>query len=193
MHFPSLQRGMALVSALLLLLVVTILSVGMFRSFGLQEHLAGNAREKARATHGAESAQTGMETWLYNNANTIAAGSTPGGSTCSTRGMTTPQVCSNLITNVTDPTQWAAYVTYQPSNLTVGSAGNITSAPMGYISFLAQNYNTQSGTQTVAYQVDAASYGGNTSTVSVVESTYMVSITYNARSDSKKFVYEGGP
>ena len=42
----SRERGMALISAILLLLVLTILSVGMFRSFGLQERIAGNTREK---------------------------------------------------------------------------------------------------------------------------------------------------
>src|SRR5205807_8509264 len=40
------QRGMVLVTALLLLVVVTLLAVGMFRSFGLDEKIAGNVREK---------------------------------------------------------------------------------------------------------------------------------------------------
>jgi len=40
------QRGMVLITALLLLIVVTILAVGMFRSFGLDEKIAGNTREK---------------------------------------------------------------------------------------------------------------------------------------------------
>ncbi len=194
MHTGSVQRGMALVSALLLLLVVTMLSVGMFHSFGLQEHLAGNTREKARATHAAEAGQTAAETWLVQNANTIAAGGNSGGTNC-TAVTTTPQVCSNVLASVTQ-VPWSAGVKYQPSTLLVGSAGttnNFADNPVYYISFLAQNYVPSSGTQIVAYQVDSSSYAGNTTTVSVVESTYLVSITYNARNDNNKFVYEGGP
>ena len=43
------QRGMVLVTSLLLLVVVTLLAVSMFRSFGLDEKIAGNLREKQRA------------------------------------------------------------------------------------------------------------------------------------------------
>ena len=68
------ERGMALVSSMLLLAVVTILALGMFRSFGVQEQIAGNLREKQRALHAAESAQQYAEWWLSrgNNAATVA-------------------------------------------------------------------------------------------------------------------------
>jgi type IV pilus assembly protein PilX len=189
---------MALVSALLLLLVLTMLSVGMFRSFGIAEHLAGNTREKARATHAAEAGQTDAENWLVTNANTIAAGATSTGTSCSAQGMTTPQVCSNTLTtaNVAKPDLWPGWVTYQPASMPVGGAAaayNFTSGGRYYIAFLAQNYQSAGKTQIVAYQVDAASFAGSTNTVSVVESSYLVAITYNARSDSNKFIDEGGP
>jgi Tfp pilus assembly protein PilX len=45
-HSPADQRGVALITALLMLLVATILAAAMFRSFGTQEKLAGNLREK---------------------------------------------------------------------------------------------------------------------------------------------------
>ena len=45
----SRQRGMVLITSLLLLVVVTILAIGMFRSIGLQEQIAGNVRDKQRA------------------------------------------------------------------------------------------------------------------------------------------------
>jgi type IV pilus assembly protein PilX len=197
MHSPTLERGMALVSALLLLLVLTMLSVGMFRSFGLQEHLAGNTREKARATHAAEASQTDAENWLVTNANTIAGGGSSSGTNCS-GVMTTPQVCSNLLTNVTQPDTWTSYVQYQPSSFQIMGTGttaayNFASAPMYYVSFLAQNYVANAGSQLVSYQIDAASYGGSTNTISVVESTYLVAITYNARNDNKKYIPGGGP
>ena len=66
------QRGIVLVSSLLLLLVVTIVALSMFRSFGIQEKIAGNMREKQRALQAAVTAQQFAEVWLSNN-----SGSTP--------------------------------------------------------------------------------------------------------------------
>src|SRR5271156_1516483 len=62
------QRGVVLVSSLLLLIVVTIIALSMFRSFGIQEKIAGNMREKQRALSAAVSAQQFAENWLMNNA-----------------------------------------------------------------------------------------------------------------------------
>ena len=56
-----------LVSSLLLLLVVTIVALSMFRSFGIQEKIAGNMREKQRALQAAVTAQQFAEVWLANN------------------------------------------------------------------------------------------------------------------------------
>ena len=42
------ERGMALVSSMLLLIIITILALSMFRSFGTLEKIAGNIREKDR-------------------------------------------------------------------------------------------------------------------------------------------------
>jgi type IV pilus assembly protein PilX len=58
------ERGMVLISSLLLLLVVTILAVAIFRNYGMEEKIAGNTREKQRALHAAESAQQYAEWWL---------------------------------------------------------------------------------------------------------------------------------
>ncbi len=66
----SAQRGIVLVSSLLLLLVVTIMALSMFRSFGIQEKIAGNMREKQRALQAAVSAQQYAEWWLSNNSST---------------------------------------------------------------------------------------------------------------------------
>lgn len=195
MHFHSTrhERGMALVSALLLLLVVTILGVGMFRSFGLQERIAGNTRERERATHAAETAQTYAEWWLSssNGANATS------GTDCSTlTALAVPTICTNVLTNVST-IPWTLSAPYTPPNMTIASAGTLgayTSAPQYYISFLAGSYNPNgAGTQINAYQIDAMSYGGNTSSVAVVESTYLVSVTYTSRNGNQKFVKLDGP
>src|SRR5258708_9288372 len=61
------QDGMALVSGMLLLVVLTILALSMFRSFGTQQKISSNVREKQRATSAAISAQQFAEYWLGNN------------------------------------------------------------------------------------------------------------------------------
>ena len=53
------QSGIVLVSSLLLLLVVTIMALSIFRSFGIQEKIAGNTRDKQRALQVAMSVQIG--------------------------------------------------------------------------------------------------------------------------------------
>ena len=63
---------MVLISSLLLLIVVTIIALSMFRSFGIQEKIAGNTREKQRALPAAVSAQQFAEWWLSNNGATSA-------------------------------------------------------------------------------------------------------------------------
>jgi hypothetical protein len=67
------QRGMVLISSLLLLLVVTIIALSMFRSFGIQEKIAGNIREKQRALSAAVLAEEYAENWLDNGANSTSA------------------------------------------------------------------------------------------------------------------------
>ncbi len=87
------QRGMVLISSLLLLVVVTIIALSMFRSFGIQEKISGNMREKQRALQAAVSAQQFAENWLSNNATAVPA-------PCSSlfNGNTGQgQICSNIL------------------------------------------------------------------------------------------------
>ena len=73
-HSPrSNQHGVVLVTSLLLLLVVTIMALSMFRSFGIQEKIAGNVREKQRAVQAAVSAQQYAEWWLGAKSNAPVA------------------------------------------------------------------------------------------------------------------------
>jgi type IV pilus assembly protein PilX len=171
------QQGMALITSLLLLLVVTILAVSMFRSFGIEGKIAGNVREKQRALMAAEDAQQFAEWWLSKgNAATL------GGGTCSqmldgNAGET--QVCKNSLsdfmtaagTTVANASQWPYWVTYKPTSLKVqaNTLGNYAQLPGFYISSLGKVGNN------MLFQVDAVGYGADAKTVSVVESTYEVS------------------
>jgi type IV pilus assembly protein PilX len=179
------QRGIVLVSSLLLLLVVTIIALSMFRSFGIQEKIAGNMREKQRALQAAVSAQQYAEWWLSNNGATSApvACAAPRLNANLNQG----QICSNkLPTVVADVTQvpWGGTtakigVTYTPTNMQISSTPNNTilnpsyyDAPTFYISDMGASFDPNIPGE--IYQVDAAGYGGNANTVAVVESTYAV-------------------
>jgi type IV pilus assembly protein PilX len=177
-----LQRGVVLVSSLLLLLVVTIMALSMFRSFGIQEKVAGNMREKQRALQAAESAQQYAEVWLISNAATNAP------VVCAAQlsaNAAQGQICSNklwlTVPSVTTlPWQIAGAnvgVTYLPPTMNVGtaSASNTnaySSAPVFYISDAGASADPNVPGE--VFQIDAAGFGGNANTVAVVESTYAV-------------------
>jgi type IV pilus assembly protein PilX len=182
------QRGIVLVSSLLLLLVVTIVALSMFRSFGIQEKIAGNMREKQRALQAAVTAQQFAEVWLSNN-----AGGTPSGpcSTLMNGNSGQGQICSNqlpiVLPGFTTNLPWQINganvgVTFTPTGMQIGSttatANTIlnptyASAPTFYISDLGAS--ADGNTPGEVYQIDAVGYGGNSNTVAVVESTYVVS------------------
>jgi type IV pilus assembly protein PilX len=197
------QRGMVLISAILLLLIITILAVSMFRSFGVQAKIASNVREKERALHAAQAAQQYAEWWLSNNAGLVAP------ATCSSvvnanTDAAGIQICSNTFPTALDSgspavvpwtiggndvgTQYrpengtgTALMPIQNSNSGTPTAGTYGQAPMFYISYLGTCADGVGN----CYQIDAVGYGGTTvtgnsqATVAVIESTYEVSAGVN--------------
>jgi type IV pilus assembly protein PilX len=197
----SQQHGMALAAALLLLLVITILGVGMFHSFGLQERIAGNTLDKHRALHAAETTEVHVETALkgFQGANATT------GVTCAGLIAEVPpaiQVCTNTLASVA--TNMASLplnnagavtgVTYQAPGITVGTGQGLYYAnPSYYVSFIAGLYNQTTGVSTNTYTINALGYGGAPNSVAEVESTYIVNVAYTTRNDGSKFVNLGGP
>jgi type IV pilus assembly protein PilX len=172
------QRGVVLMTSLLLLVVVTILALAMFRSFGLQEKIAGNVRERQRALHAAEGAQSYAEWWLSNNSSSVPA-------VCGSllnANLSQGQICSNKLSTtvasvVTIP--WTGGggpvgVTYNPGNaMTVTSAAakdTYYDIPRFYIADMGVSADGRGE----IYQVDASGYGATPNTVAVVESTLVV-------------------
>jgi type IV pilus assembly protein PilX len=176
------ERGMALISSLLLLLVVTILAVGMFRGFTIEGKIAGNVREKQRALHAAESAQQYAEWWLSQGSN--AASITTACKTMLDANKLEGQVCSNSLnstlsagtaaTNVT----WPYGVTYLPASMdpslisaTVPTQKSYYKVPQFYISDLGPSFDGNGE----IFKIDALGFGATANTVAVVESTFVVS------------------
>jgi type IV pilus assembly protein PilX len=176
------QRGLVLVSSLLLLLVVTILAVAIFRNFGIEEKIAGNTREKQRALQAADSAQQYAEYWLSSG----TGATTP--IVCNTVvPSATPQVCANtlptiVLNNDVAILPWAVGgapvgVTYAPPNMQFSTTGGVNQyfqTPLFYISYLGTTADSSTSNYKLLYQVDAVGYGGSQNAVAVVESTYYV-------------------
>jgi type IV pilus assembly protein PilX len=181
----AVQRGVALVSSLLLLIIITILALSMFRSFGTQEKIAGNLREKDRALHAAASAQQYGEWWLTQGNNAAI-----GAVTCAigtlNANLGQGQICNQTpiqagidVTQVgtTVPTAgWATQVTYVPPTMGVpGVAGTNGDPPyFGAPAFYLTDLGVAGDGAGEAYQIDAYGYGSTAGTVAVVESTYEV-------------------
>jgi type IV pilus assembly protein PilX len=175
---PLRQRGVALVTSLLLLLIITILAVSMFRSFGTQEKIAGNVREKERALHASESAQQYAEWWLLQNNNTaIGATQCAAGSQAATP--TQGQICNqtpqqagmNLIV-----VPWVTQITYTPQNMVLVGQPAVAGNPPYFNTpaFYIADRGVAADGSGEAYQIDAYGYGSAANTVAVVESVYEV-------------------
>ena len=183
---------MVLVSSLLLLIVVTLIALSMFRSFGVQEKIAGNMREKQRAVQAAETAEIFAENWLLNNAAGTASGTCSSTITVTSTNTTQVPICSNPLPQYVaslDVTTvpWLiggapVGVNYTPLGLTVGtSAPNTASNPTYYgpPTFYISDMGTSADASYPGevYQVDSYGYGGSQTTVAEVESTYVVYTT----------------
>jgi type IV pilus assembly protein PilX len=195
MQIQAKQGGMALVAALLLLLVLTMLGVGMFRSFGLQEHIAGNTRERQRALHAAAVAQSYAEWWLTSDKGANAQQ----GISCATGLATAPQICNQTLVNpVSVP--WGTAVSYTPTAPTTmltgtanaGVTDNYINAPNFYIQWVSGFYDKTSGAAVNNYLVDANGFAGTTTAAAVVESSFTVTVTYTGQTNNTKFVNLGG-
>jgi type IV pilus assembly protein PilX len=193
------QTGIVLVSSLLLLLVVTIMALSIFRSFGIQERIAGNTRDKQRALQVAASVQQYAELWIANSSGAPVAVATgiasSADSVCAAATVmpTTPQICVNNLTSlgvtVTSP-PWLSGtigIQYTPPGMSVsgGATGTASSdvyfyQPAFYITDLgapAGSLVAGAGSKGEVYKIDAYGSGVSASTLAVVESTVVVSCT----------------
>jgi type IV pilus assembly protein PilX len=196
------QRGVALVSALMLLVIITILALSMFRSFPTQEKIAGNVREKERAFHAANSALQFAEYWLMAG-NNIANGDVLCGAqaTLLNGNLLEGQICSNalytllplgVVNDVSSNVPWTVGgalvgTQYLPNGMTTQYTNALATATTGSpfvtgndtyyytapVYYIADLGGAGDG-QGEAYQIDAYAYGGSASTVAVVESVYEV-------------------
>jgi type IV pilus assembly protein PilX len=181
------ERGMALVTSLLLLLIITILALSMFRGFGSQEKIAGNLREKDRALHAAENAQQWAEWWLLQG-NNAAIGAVTCAAPALSANVNAVAICNQTLTNTLGgsyagqpvtaaPLPWSMGFTYTPPNMSTTPGVNGTNGDPPYFAapgFYIADLGGAADGLGEAYQVSAYGFGGASTTVAVVESTYEV-------------------
>lgn len=170
---PARQRGIALITSVMLLVVITLLAVSMFKGFGIQEKLAGNTLEKQRSFQAAQSVLQFGEWWLTNGGNTTST------ATCSatvdaTADPTLMRVCDAQLPKPEVDRTGVTF--YKPSAMTVAAGGgkvgddvNYSANPAVHIAFIGKN-----GAGASLYEVTGVGYGGTNNSVSVVQSVYAV-------------------
>src|SRR5699024_484114 len=115
---PS-ARGFALISALLFLIVITLIGVSLFLGVNMQQKAAGNSLQKARALQLANSVTLAAERWLANNYETSSTKTGCSGSATAFR------ICSNEPTDVLNPGNWNGATTVDIKDLKTGVTGNV--------------------------------------------------------------------
>jgi type IV pilus assembly protein PilX len=185
-------RGFVLIASLLLLVVMTLIALAMFHSFGIQELVAGNVREKQRAVQSALAAEQYAEIWLTAPGNVLS-----NIVDCSTvtlqaySSTSVPYLCLKPISSVISVTSvpWkisgneVGFVFFpgasagagngltSTGDMTVSTSGGLNSyyeAPRFYIGLLSATASQ------AVFRIDAWSWGGTPNTTAVVEANYTV-------------------
>lgn len=181
---PTAVRGFALYTALIFLLVLTLLGVAMYSSMGLQQRMAGDMQQKLRALTAADNATGVAEAYVQQNALPVL-------SVCS--GQTTaPRICpfGSLLNPVANATWSAGGVGVQltgtdfPAGFVVpsgGVEGAYAAFPQYYIEQLPPlaGYTLGTGQQYGGgspvvnfYRITGWGVGGNTNAVAIVQTIY---------------------
>ncbi len=180
---PVAQRGMALLTSMLLLTIITLMALAMFRSGGTQEKITGNLHEKDRAIHSALAAQQYGEWWLLQGSN-VAVGpvncvGTPV-QTATSLNMAgeiclTSQTAQVMFGDMTVPANWAVRTEYLPQGMSVTGAGANNDIMYAKVpAFYIADLGLAADGAGEAYQVAAYGVGGSPTSIAVVESVYEV-------------------
>lgn len=162
------QAGLALVSALLMLLIITLLGVSLFLGVSLQQQAAGNSMEKTRALELAQSVTTAAERWLDANYETLAPVA------CSATA-TTFRLCVEPPVTPADPATWvnagATRVSLDQVSISGnGGLGTYYAQPVVWIAFLGRATMGPGN----LYEIDTQAYSGNSNTQAVTQAVYYV-------------------
>ena len=167
-YLPTRQSGLALVSALLMLVIITLLGVSLFLGVTLQQKAAGNSLQKTRALEVAQSVVTAAENWLNGESQKQSPLS------CSSN-VTSFRLCAIAPIRPADPTTWvnAGATDVALPKLKVSASGGVdtyATKPVVWITYLGR---ATMGPGSL-YEIDAQASGGNANTVAVIQTVYYV-------------------
>ncbi|MGH8274310.1 MAG: pilus assembly PilX family protein [Gammaproteobacteria bacterium] len=182
---PIGMRGFALFTALIFLLVLTMLGVAMYSSVVRQQHMAGDIQQKTLALSAADNATRQAEGY-------VQAANLPIANSCS--GQTTsPRVCATPLSSVASPvadTTWSAsgygVQLMAPDFMgTVKAGGGVEGAYAAYPQYYVERLATVPGGSIgsgqqygsmpprTLYRITAWGVGGNPDAVAVTRALYV--------------------
>jgi type IV pilus assembly protein PilX len=187
------QQGIVMVTAMILLIVLTVLSIAMFQNFGLLERISGNSREKQKSFAMAQTALSYAEAILPNwpnSADACASGTTyvdSGGANAVPKICDMPLTTAQLNGSGSSTTllgNWPTGVQYTPAlptgaSVSFGSACT-TSGGTGYAMppmyhIYPEGKDKYGNIQ--LFLVSAISAGGTCTATTVLQSTYGLTST----------------
>lgn len=175
-----------MIISLLMLITVTILGIFAVKSVLLSESAAGNTMDKQRSMQVAEGTIRYGEAWITQELNNLGpqvdcTNSTP----VNVDLVASMRICKSTLTSLDLP--WSGSMTYTPTNIIVATGGglaaknsagiqdvNYAGLPLLHIGYLGGSADSRQG---IYYQISAEASGGNTNTVSIVQSTLQVTKT----------------
>lgn len=181
------EKGIALLTALIFLVVLTILGLASMRSTTMQERMSGNLRDQSVATQAAEAAlrdaRADLTFGAHANRRNVTASSFPvtGSSTDCVKGLCGPATVltrlSELATNLTDANKYAAYGEFSSA----GALPGLSVQPRYIMELLPTTINAKlslsSVTATAFYvRITAQGYGLNADTVVRLEEVVLVEL-----------------
>lgn len=194
-QMPRKQEGFALIAALLILVILTLLGVSMMSGIGLQDKMSSNVREKTRATTAASFVINVVDNLLPTMLLSVSGCTSPTTTwrVCAANTMTTSSAVDNATwglnggtTNAVPATATALPSQAFPSALIKTGGGNNVYAytpeffleyqgraptPPGY-SVSVNQYGAGSAPVLDVYRTTAMATGGNDAAVSVIQSNY---------------------
>jgi type IV pilus assembly protein PilX len=164
---PRQQQGIALVMAIIMLIIATLIGLAGIRHTSLQEKLSGNLYDRAIAMQSAEFALGQAEKWLFETEGSAITG-TATVIDCSTPSAACPAVPANTFT--TSSTNWVS-VTLPSTFNNALNAGD----PQYFIQYLGlKNSDANIDVDDAGSNTQYGTTGGNS--VSPQNATYRVTV-----------------
>jgi len=165
------QRGVVLITSLIILIITSLLALYMFGGFIQDEKISGNNREKARAVDAAFAALNTAQFWMA-LPNSTYAGDWVTGAPCAASSAV-PVICSNPLANPTT-LPWTVGVAPTLGAMTVNAEGGVNTYATGTQYYI--EYLTTVGTNPGAgmYRVTSTASGGNAAAVAVQQAVFQV-------------------